>query len=349
MGQPERKRRWLWGLAALPVVLTLAALGYAAWGLYNPVTRMPPADSLPFTLGPAERQALLDLYSPDPEKRILAAYHVSEIAENDPAMAARLVPFMIGLLGDCDSPARPRPAFSVAYVKSLWTPPHLAPFHCDFICNRDRRPDIAAAKVLTSIGKPAVGPLLKVLRESKRPVARHYAARALGYIDDPRAQEAVMAALKDPAWEVRAGAIDGIADGLLCQDKTPYSVRAEAVAGILAAAHDKFPVVREAAAWALIEEEGPGVRDALLALLHDRDPIVRKAALEVTGPRGWAAGEMVKALWDPDRAVREEAATLIKQDPMAVPTEALRSALKDADPFVREAAAAALETLGAPK
>ena len=69
MGQPGLRRLWLWGLAALPVILLLATVGYAAWALYDPVTRMPPAETLPYTLSAGDRQDLLDLYSADPAER----------------------------------------------------------------------------------------------------------------------------------------------------------------------------------------------------------------------------------------------------------------------------------------
>jgi len=205
--RPGRTWRWLWGLAALPIILLLSTVGYIAWSLYDPVTRMPPAEALPLTLSAGDRNGLLDLYSPDPVKRATAANLAVELSLKHPEMADRLVPFMVGLLGDCELPGQPKPAFSVAYLKSLWTPPDLVMLSLDYDANVCFRPDNAAMYTLASMGKPAVEPLIRVLGESKRTMARFNAARALGYIDDPKAEAAVLAALKDRTWEVRAGAV----------------------------------------------------------------------------------------------------------------------------------------------
>ena len=348
MRQPGRRRRWLWGLAALPVILLLAALGYFAWSLYDPVTRMPPAEALPLTLDPADRQALRNLYSPDPGNRAEAACLAGKLGRKDPERAARLVPFMIGLLGDCDSPGRPRLAFSLAYLRSLWNPPR--PVMFEFARDTPWRPDTMAASALVSMGKPAVEPLIRVLGESKRNVARYNAAHALGSIDDPRALAAALAALRDPAWEVRFGAIDGIQSSLWNGTETLEAVRVEVIAAILVAARDEAAGVRLVAVWGLTYEDSPDARGSLLALLHDREPTVREAAVRAMWYQGaWGGEQLVTALHDPNITVRQSAARLLKHPQSPATMETLRKAVKDDDPFVRETAAKALERIGIPK
>jgi len=345
MERAGHKRRWLWGLAALPVMLLLGTLGYTAWVLYDPVTRMPPAEALPLTLSAGARDKLLDLYSRNPDKRTDAAYYAGQLASDAPEVGARLAPFLIGLLADCDSPVRPRPAFTLAYARSLWAPPDVVMRNAYFFCNPPRRPDAAAARGLASIGKPAIGPLTRVLHESKRTVARHSAVRALGCIDDPRAREALLAALKDPAWEVRFGAIEAIQDSLGTCDDGIEDFRVEAVAGILGAARDDSMDVRAIAARVLNDEYCPKVRAALLALLRDPEPTVRKAAIRTLGDQGACGAELVKALRDPDAGVRKAAEWQLTQTRKAWAVKALQDALKDNDAIVREMAAAAMKKL----
>jgi hypothetical protein len=350
MRQPGRKRRWLWALAALPLVLPLAVLGYAAWALYDPVTRMPPAEALPLTLSAGDRQSLLDLYSPDPEKRAKAAVLAGQLALNDPHMAAQLVPFMIGMLGDCDSPARPRPAFSAAYLKSLWTPTDVVMHDFYYFCNPPRRPDAAAARSLATIEEPAIGPLIRVLHESRRAVARHSAVRALGCIDNPRSREAVLAALKDSSWEVRFGALVGIRDSMRNCKEGFEAFHKEAIAGILLAARDECPEVRKAAARALWDEDSPSAREATVALLHDREAAVRKeAAADLYNQGVWGVEQLISVMRDPDKTVRDAAARQLIRTRSPATAETLRNALMDDDAFVRKTAAEALSVPGAPE
>ena len=56
---------------------------------------------------------------------------------------------------------------------------------------------IAAAKTLVKIGKPAVEPLIAVLKDKNELFARQTAAKALGKIGDSRAVEPLVAILKD--------------------------------------------------------------------------------------------------------------------------------------------------------
>jgi hypothetical protein len=299
------------GLVALAILATACGWVYA---LVDPATRMPPADALPFTLTAAERDSLLDLYSPLPDKRISAARHgTGKIACEDPELAAQVAPFLAGLLADGETPKnrRAKPALSVAYAKSLIYPPEVSFEVRPLLCNSWMRPDLAATRALGEMGKPAVETLLRVLHDSHKPLARQNAARALGMIDDPRARAATLAALKDPAWQVRAGAVDGLSGPY---NRPRIGLSAPVLAAIVAATRDEHPLVRR---WAVegLRGDGPGVREALKAALKDPDEKVRTSAARMLSwhESVWGRAVLAAHTQDPDDDVRAAANRALRE------------------------------------
>ena len=167
-------RRLLWGLGTLVGLMAVAVVAWAStwvYALIDPATRMPPAETLPFALTAAERDSLLDLYSPLPEKRISAARGcVNTFTGGDPQLAAQVAPFLVGLLSDGETPKNRcvPPGLSLAYLKSLIWPPEVSFEVRPLLCNSWMRPDLAATWTLGKMGKPAVEPLVRVLHDSQQ-------------------------------------------------------------------------------------------------------------------------------------------------------------------------------------
>jgi succinate dehydrogenase/fumarate reductase flavoprotein subunit/HEAT repeat protein len=135
---------------------------------------------------------------------------------------------------------------------------------------------IAVAEGLAAVGgHAAAGPALEKLTCDGEPLVRAAALKAAGTIGcpPPLGTNAVTAA-GDPAWEVRAGAVQALqgADAGL------------AVAPLAAATQDPHADVRKAAVIALQQWASlPEVADALRARLDDRDADVRAYARQALG------------------------------------------------------------------
>ena len=174
----------------------------------------------------------------------------------------------------------------------------------------------------------AVASLVSTLDDRDAEV-RKAAAQALGELDDPRAVEALMRALRtDSDAGVRATAAWALGE---IEDPRAVPALGDALRG------DQDAHVREMAAWALGEIESPQGVEPLRAGLRDRSPQVR---LKVV----WALGEiedvaavpaLIEALGDADVQIRRTAAWALGEieDPSAIP--ALVRALGDADSEVR--------------
>jgi len=176
------------------------------------------------------------------------------------------------------------------------------------------------------------------LRSDKDAEVRRHAAMLFGRIKAPRFAEALVAALKDEAWQVREAAIlalECLKDQraieplkTIADDKAekPW-VRARAVSalaklGVAAggataadAVRDPDPGVRRAAVWALRTSEAPAATRMLVEALSDKDLKVKETALE---------------------ALRE------RRDPAAGPALVALVTNKGEDPFLRGLAAQAL-------
>lgn len=157
-----------------------------------------------------------------------------------------------------------------------------------------------------------------ILRDPRADVeTRIRAAEALGSRGDPRAVDVLVAALNDPAEEMRMAA-----------------ERALVRIGD-----------RGAVAWA---ERDPKAMDRMIAALEDRDVGVRKGAVRALGTlRGRRAEEpLIAALNDVEPGIRVEACRALGGIASPRVVDALVEALRDRGPGVPEAAWRALRDLG---
>lgn len=125
----------------------------------------------------------------------------------------------------------------------------------------------------------------------------------------------------------------------------------DALAGV--AAKDAEPLARLHAVWGLgqVARTDPDALKPVAALLGDADPEVKAQAAKVLGDAKSAdsADKLVALLADPAARVRHFAATAlgkIRHKPAVGPLFDVLKANKDADPFLRHAAVAALARIG---
>ncbi|MDD1639769.1 MAG: HEAT repeat domain-containing protein [Methanomicrobiales archaeon] len=131
----------------------------------------------------------------------------------------------------------------------------------------DKQVRAGAAADLAAIGSAAVDPLVAALRDPRWEV-RYRAAEALGQIEDPRVCAALAGTLEDPRDHVRYMAAKGL--GLR---RCPGSV-----AGLCRALGDENEYVRRIAAGSLAAVGDPGVVSSLKdRLAEESTPSVRDA------------------------------------------------------------------------
>ena len=187
----------------------------------------------------------------------------------------------------------------------------------------------------TQVAQGTIDALTTAMKDADVEV-RRTAAQALGSLEDPRAVDALLAALRDDAdADVRK-----MAAWALGEIESP-----RAVAGLSQAARsDRSAEVRAMSAWALGEIESPEGVPALGAALRDSDVEVRRMAV-------WALGEiesaeavewLTPALRDDDVEIRRKAAWALGEIQSAAAVPALGAAMRDADAEVRSMAAWAL-------
>jgi HEAT repeat protein len=228
----------------------------------------------------------------------------------------------------------------------------------------------AAVEAMIALGKPAVTPLRKVLKEGS-PRGRRYARLALGRIDDPAAREALAAAIEQPVPVVAArppspqpyrppvrpparppvvGPVAPIAAPRpveVEQPRSPLAASAVTSPQQLADAMRRHP---DAALYAPAADRlGAPCVAALTDLLKESDCRVRVAAVEclgrVRGPAAMAA--LASALRDPHWYVRRAAAGALGDLGDRSAVSALAAAAFDEHWLVRRDVAASLRKLGA--
>lgn len=208
----------------------------------------------------------------------------------------------------------------------------------------------AATQALVDLGAAALETLISVLAEHARPEARAGAATALGHHRDPRANQSLLAAVRDHDASVREASVTALA-------KSGDLANADA---LIAARTDPQPAVRQAARHAL--QWLPGMLNALLADLDSRDRGRLLRALEVMGDmwcpsvveREEVTRRLVAALRDPDEVIRAAAATSLGRPPDGNPpggqewvmvAPALARVAGGDSPMVAGAAKAALDAM----
>jgi len=182
--------------------------------------------------------------------------------------------------------------------------------------------------------KDNVKGLMKALKH-KHSRIRSKAARALGYIGDPRAVEPLIQMLKDKVYIIRKDAVKALGD---IGDP-------RATEPLIRALNDKL----EGAAEALGKIGDQRASGALIIALNDEnetDSFRRRAAVALEKIGNVFLEPLIRALNDGDHDVRELAIRTLgnMRDPRAV--ESLNRALNDDDTKIRQAAAMALKKIG---
>jgi HEAT repeat protein len=198
-----------------------------------------------------------------------------------------------------------------------------------------------AGKLLAWLGGAAIPHLLELMRQAPRDFLRANVVDALGYIQDPSAQKALIDALKDRAASVRVVAAHAL--GKLRS--------ASAGDALVAALKDAEVNVRLAAAESLLESTPAGratvVIPPLLQALRNESAQARRRAAVLLGRIGdlRAAGDLITSLRDKEEEVRKAAEEALTRFGSAVEGHLIK-ALKDKAPEIRRAAACILGRIG---
>ena len=198
---------------------------------------------------------------------------------------------------------------------------------------------LAAAESLGSLQDPrAVDALVQALRTDTDPRVREAAAESLGQIDSPRAIPGLIAALASE----RTSAVRAKIAWALGEIDDPRAVDA-----LTAAVRDTSVEVRRQVVWALGEIGASGAAPALMSVLRDSDVETRKQAV-------WALGEIksadaitgiTAATRDAEAEVRKQAVESLGEIGDKRALTALEAATRDADAEIRKAAVEAIGQL----
>jgi len=222
------------------------------------------------------------LYSDEPAERVLAAMRLGEMGEK----ANPAIPFLIDILGDTQSVIIQT---ETKYVAST-------------------SPDREALTALVNIGKPAVQPLITVVKD-KNITVRKNAIEALGEIKDARAVETLIVSLKDENPDIRKNAAEAL--GKIRDVRT--------IDALVTALKDKKSSVQQSAN-AAIKKTLQQLKDnraiePLITLINYDDPVIRRFAVEalggITDPR--VSDHLILALKDNNADIRESAAESLKK------------------------------------
>lgn len=290
----------------------------------------------------------------------------------DPVQAGQLA---TEVLADTTRPVVFRAFLADTLALLGWTPAE--PILLEIFAGDEGMLWVSATRALGAIRSAAALPgMLAILAEREGPDVgwrRTWCARALAFLPDPAATEALAGTLReDPEPHAVHAAATSLARHasdaawralqLALASELPEATRL-AAAGALgrheASTHaltrvlveDPSAAVRERAARSIGLLEIPERRDALLGALADPEAAVRRAAFEMLSRRaGWAlAGEerALEALGrHPDPAVRMGAAMLLKAAGTVAARDGLvRGAYQDSDRNLRVYCHQALETL----
>ena len=202
---------------------------------------------------------------------------------------------------------------------------------------------LTSAQALGSLGDPrAVDALLAALRSDSDAGVRKMAAWALGEIEDARAVDGLSEAVRsDRDVEVRA-----MSAWALGEIESPQGVPA-----LGAALRDSSVEVRRMAVWALGEVESAEAVEWLTPALRDEDVEIRRKAAwalgEIESPA--AVGALGGAMGDSDAEVRATAAWALGEIESPEGVEALRPGIQDADLEVRRKTVWALGEIQDPR
>ncbi len=289
------------------------------------------------------REKIEGLYSERARHRMKAAYALGEMGER----AVPSIPFLIAMMDD-DTPV----IMGDLYQKT---------------------PGRAASSALSQMGRPALEPLISILKEGNNKI-RLESLMALQNlyrrIKDSRIIDAVIAALNEGDLKVKKRTI------IILKDiKNPRTIEA-----LSAAMHDKDMEVRKIIVHALTSIKDSRTIEPLIAALKDKDKEIRKIAAEglslkkvpiamdplINASKDQDASVrrsailaldshkniprvreiFIDALKDHDVGVRRSALSVIARDPGKWALEPLIFALQDKDPKIREHSTLGLLYLG---
>jgi len=150
-----------------------------------------------------------------------------------------------------------------------------------------------AAEAFKELGTSESIPGLLVALRDENAGVRVYAVQGLAKLKDPRVEEALVLASRDPDWEVKKEAL------------TTLVKNAKSVDAMLEAIRFNSAELREIAAVRLGEVGGPAALDALLPALKDEEELVRLRAVSALGKLGdvRAVNALKELAQDPDPRV----------------------------------------------
>jgi len=184
-------------------------------------------------------------------------------------------------------------------------------------------------EISSSIGKPAVKPLIASLDDND-PLVRRHAAEALGRIKDPEAVEPLIAVLNDSDPLIRRQAVEALG-------KIKDSRAAAPLISVLGN-KDEISYMRASAADALGRIREASAVEFLISALNDQQWDVRSRAAKALGrirdPR--AVEALIVALRDEDATVRAYAVDALSEIGHARAVEPLYEALDDENKNVRQ-------------
>lgn len=241
------------------------------------------------------------------------------------------------------------------------------------LASRESMVRVAAAECLGALGDTrAVEPLVRARFAEEYPRYVQVYENALRAINDPRAAELLLAALKSPktktrwaaAWslgrlQITAG-VDPLLKMLSSNDAEDRRMAADslgpmkdsrAVGPLCAALNGKDEVLRRYAADALGQIGDAHAVDSLIAALSDSDDGVRWNAANSLGDLqdDRAVEPLGRALNDDDENVQKAAADALGKIRDSRATEALAAAVKSGNRAVQWHSAAALAEIGGPQ
>ncbi len=192
------------------------------------------SDVLTSNFPQGEKKQIQELFSEDNVKRVRALRKISEMGEN----AIPVIPTIIDLLDEN----------TFVLLEN------------DDKLNETTSIEKEAKLALVKIGKPAVNPLIKALKDEDVLIRRN-AAEVLGLIGSVSAVEPLIAILKDTDDNVREKVAESLGK---IKDK-------RAIYPLIETLSDNNPNVRKSAAFALGELGDPKAIDPLISLLRDKN------------------------------------------------------------------------------
>jgi HEAT repeat protein len=266
----------------------------------------------------------------------------------------RAVQPLAGLLADDDAATAGLAAASLARIGQ----PGGAAREAVLAAVRDRAetgPSAALYRILGALGGETDVPFVAAGLAARAPAERVAAAGALGALGQRGmlrgAGPALVAALADPGWTVRAAAARAIAELARAPGASALRTLHEEAEALLRALEDPEPAVRAAAAEALGACGRPRDSERLAGLAEDpaAPPQVVLAALHALAAIGpIPAGALARALEHDDPEVVKEAVLAAARVPGAEGQRLLRTAASSPRWDVRRAAARAFADRGDP-